>query len=96
MGCYSGFAELNQPFRAPGPNPFEGPIPEADISDFNETELAMCWLTDGKKTVRLVLWKHTKEKCLAAGMTLHQDSNAEGILTLILTSPDRRSWRSNV
>jgi hypothetical protein len=54
---------------------------DSNISDFSDTELAMCWLTDGKKTARTGLWTRTKAACIAAGMTLHQDGDAEGILT---------------
>ena len=54
---------------------------DANISEFSvrnpdETELAMRWLTDAKRTD---LWNATKKKCLAAGMRLHQEGDAEGI-----------------
>ena len=57
------------------------PIKDANISEFSvrnpdETELAMSWLTDARRTG---LWNVTKKKCLAAGMRLHQEGDAEGI-----------------
>ena len=47
----------------------------------------MCWLPDGEKTARSGLWNHTKVKCLAAGMTLHQDGDAEGIFVFDPADP---------
>ncbi len=60
---------------------------DSNISDFSDTELAMCWLPDGKKTARSGLWKHTRAACFAAGMTLHQDGDAEGILVFDPANP---------
>ena len=63
---------------------------DANISEFNDVrnpdsqELAMCWLTDGRRTG---LWNATKKKCLAAGMRLHQEGDAEGIFTFDPSNP---------
>jgi hypothetical protein len=47
----------------------------------------MCWLTDGKKTARTGMWNRIKAKCVAAGMMLHQDGDAEGILVFDPADP---------
>ena len=60
---------------------------DSNISDFSDTELAMCWLTDGKKTARTGLWTRTKAACITAGMTLHQDGDAEGIFVFDPADP---------
>lgn len=60
---------------------------DSNISDFSDTELAMCWLADGKKTARPGMWNRTKARCLAAGMTLHQDGDAEGIFVFDPADP---------
>jgi hypothetical protein len=60
---------------------------DSNISDFSDTELAMCWLADGKKTAPPGMWNRTKAKCVAAGMTLHQDGDAEGILAFDPADP---------
>jgi len=52
---------------------------DSNISEYSDTELTLCWLPDGKTPARSGLWKRTKAKCVAAGMTLHQDGDAEGI-----------------
>lgn len=60
---------------------------DSNISDFSDTELAMCWLPDGKNTARTGMWNRTKAKCLAAGMLLHQDGDAEGIFVFDPVDP---------
>jgi hypothetical protein len=60
---------------------------DSNISDYSDTELAMCWLPDGKKTARTGMWNRTKAKCVAAGMMLHQDGDAEGILVFDPADP---------
>jgi hypothetical protein len=62
---------------------------DANISEFgvrnpDSSELAMCWLTDGRRTG---LWNATKKKCLAAGMRLHQEGDAEGIFVFDPSNP---------
>jgi hypothetical protein len=49
---------------------------DANISEFGERELAMCWLTDARRTGR---WNALKKKCLTAGMRLHQERDAGGV-----------------
>jgi hypothetical protein len=62
---------------------------DANISEFSlrnpdETESAMCWLTDHRRTG---LWNATKKKCLVAGVRLHQDGDAEGIFVFDPSNP---------
>jgi hypothetical protein len=54
---------------------------DSNISEFSDTELAMCWIPDGRKAARTGSGNRVKSECLAAGMTLHQEGDAEGILT---------------
>jgi hypothetical protein len=44
----------------------------------------MCWLTNEKRTG---LWNRTKKRCLAAGMKLHQEGDAEGIFVFDPANP---------
>jgi len=60
---------------------------DSNISDYSDTELAICWITDGKKPARTGLWNRTKAKCLAAGMTLSQEGEAEGIFVFDPADP---------
>jgi hypothetical protein len=62
---------------------------DANISDYSDEQndgLAMCWITD-EKNARTGLWNRTKVKCLAAGMRLHQEGDAEGIFVFNLADP---------
>ena len=52
---------------------------DAVISEFDDSHLAMCWLTDGKATARTGLFNRVRHACLAAGMRRHQAGDAEGI-----------------
>jgi hypothetical protein len=62
---------------------------DANISDYSDEQndgLAMCWITDGKNA-RTGLWNRTKVKCLAAGMRLHREGDAEGIFVFNPADP---------
>ena len=60
---------------------------DANIGEYGDRELAICWITDGKKAARTGLWNRTKVKCLAAGMTLSQEGDAEGVFVFDPADP---------
>jgi hypothetical protein len=52
---------------------------DASISEYGEGHLAMSFLTDGRCTPRTALFNTVRKGCLAAGMTLRQEGDAEGV-----------------
>jgi len=65
---------------------------DANLSEYASDEntlpeLAMCWITDGKKAPRTGLWNRTKVKCLETGMRLHQEGDGEGIFVFDPANP---------
>ena len=64
---------------------------DANISEFSEDKLAMCFLVDGRPGApsRQGLFNSTKAKCLEAGMTLHQEGDQEGIFVFDPTNAEQ-------
>jgi hypothetical protein len=59
----------------------EGRIGESTISQYGDAELCVAFITTGKLAPRTGLFNTFKEACLAAGMTLRQSGDAEGLFS---------------
>ncbi|MGB7602252.1 MAG: hypothetical protein WBM24_18255 [Candidatus Sulfotelmatobacter sp.] len=55
-----------------------GRIGQSSIYEYSETELAVSFMTDGRKAPRTGLFNIFKADCLEAGMTPRQIGDAEG------------------
>lgn len=55
-----------------------GRIGQSSIYEYSESELAVSFMTDGKKAPRTGLFNNFKAACLKAGMTPRQIGDAEG------------------
>ena len=55
-----------------------GRIGQSSIYEYSETELAVSFITDGRKAPRTGLFNIFKAACLEAGMTPRQIGDAEG------------------
>jgi predicted DNA-binding WGR domain protein len=56
----------------------QGRVGQSLIYEYSDTDLAVAFVTDGKKPPRTGLYNTFKAACLSAGMTLRQSGDAEG------------------
>ena len=59
-----------------------GRVGSSNIYEHSDDEFGVMFITDGKKPPRTGLFNTFKAACLAAGMTLRQSGDAEGVFTL--------------
>jgi hypothetical protein len=55
-----------------------GRLGQSSIYEYSETELAVSFMTDGRKAPRTELWNKFHAACLSVGMTPRQVGDAEG------------------
>lgn len=56
----------------------QGRIGQSSIYEYSDSELAVAFVTDGKKPPRTGLYNTFKAACVSAGMVLRQSGDAEG------------------
>jgi hypothetical protein len=61
---------------------------QSHVNEWNETELAVMFITPASKPARPFFWRKHREDGIAAGMRLIQDGDAEGCLGFDPTKPD--------